>query len=105
LTLQRDQKVFRVHSDANQMGSWVMNFDPRGLSPVELADALSLPNGPQGIKWISVFEVPSGTVMRGGRAAGIPKISAGGAYQWEVLSKVQPGWLMRKVPFGYSGPL
>ncbi|TGK28763.1 hypothetical protein EHQ05_07275, partial [Leptospira yasudae] len=86
--LSQPSYFIRLHSDSNQTGGWLMSIEDfkKANKLGELRDSLALPNKPY---IASLVEVPAGTKMRMGEAAGITEWGKGGGVQFQIINGSQ----------------
>lgn len=77
-------RVFEMETKPS--GQWVMKAeDLQGLTPLQIKDKYALDFVP---KYICDFEIPAGTVIRGGKAGAISNWGSGGGIQFDLMGKI-----------------
>ena len=82
-TISKTAQFYRVHGPTNQLGGWLIDFDPSSYSALELRNMLALPRVPT--QYSKVIVAP-GAKVRVGVAGEIKVYGRGGTIQWEILT-------------------
>jgi len=82
-SLSKTAEFYRVHGYTNQIGNWLVDFNPSKFTAVELKDTLALPAIPTAYSKVTVMP---GTRLRVGVAGKIQEYGRGGIVQWQILT-------------------